>query len=216
MIYICKKVARLFIGLFIMGVSAALMLQANLGMSPFGVLHSGIAEAFDITFGKACIIVGFVFIAISYLSGEKIGWGSLANMYFVGVFIDLILKWGIIPKCSSFLSGFIMLSFGMLLMGVSSFLYLSAGLGSGPRDGVMVMLVKKTGRSVALIKGVIECTALIIGYLMGGKVGMGTLYCSLSVGFYYQMAYRMCKFNVKDNNHRFIDDDIEVLKKITQ
>ncbi len=212
MIEMLKRIIRLFVGLFIMGFSASMMIKANLGLSPFGVLHSGIAETFDTTFGKACIMVGLVFIFTSCFFGEKIGWGSLLNMYFVGVFIDIILNWGIIPECTTVLSGFLMLSCGMFLLGISSYLYLSAGLGSGPRDGLMVMLMKRTGKPVFLIKGIIECSALVLGYFMGGKVGIGTLYSSLLVGYFYQTAYRMCRFNVNEINHRFIDDDLRAIR----
>jgi uncharacterized membrane protein YczE len=199
-----KKTIRLFAGLFLMGLSIALMIKSNLGLSPFDVFHDGLSKMLGITFGKACVLVSFVIICVGYLSGERYGWGSLANMCLVGVFIDFILTLEILPTSKSIFQGLLMLSFGMLIFGFSSFLYLSAGLGSGPRDSIMILLIKKTGKSVSFIRGSMESLVLLLGYIMGGKVGIGTLYISLSIGLYVQFVYRICNFDVKKNSHKLI------------
>jgi uncharacterized membrane protein YczE len=87
-------------------------------------------------------------------------------------------------------------------------------LGAGPRDGLMVALTKRTGKSVRLVRNTIETVVVIIGYFLGGTVGVGTLVIALTIGVFVQLAFQLFKFDVKKVEHRFIDEDIKLLKKM--
>jgi uncharacterized membrane protein YczE len=101
---------------------------------------------------------------------------------------------------------------GMFTIGIASYFYISAELGSGPRDGLMVALTKRTTKSVRFLRNCIELGALAIGYLLGGSIGIGTLIMALSAGYFVQFAFKLFGFNLKETKHRFIDEDIRYLK----
>ncbi len=103
---------------------------------------------------------------------------------------------------------------GMFIIGLASYSYIGAGLGSGPRDGLMVLLTKKTGKSVRFIRNCIEMTALITGYFLGGFVGIGTLINALGIGYFVQFVFKLFKFNVKAVEHRYVEDDIRLVRKL--
>lgn len=202
---------RLFLGLFLFAVAITLTINANLGLGPWDVLHSGLSEKLNITFGQASIMIGFTILGVDFFLGERIGIGSIFNMFFIGFFIDIIMKYDILPKSNNFLSGLFIMSLGLMLVGFASFFYISSGLGTGPRDGLMVALLRRSRFSVALIRNSMEAFALVIGIFMGGKVGIGTIYIVFTIGFYLQFAYKICKFDVKSVKHRYIDEDIKFL-----
>ena len=209
---IIMRIARLFIGLFLYAVGIVMTINANLGLAPWDVFHQGIAINIGITIGKVSIIVGLILVIVNSIMGEKLGWGTLCNMLFIGLFIDFLMLNKIIPACHNFLSGIIMMGLGMFIIGISSYLYLSAELGSGPRDGLMVVLTKKTNKSVRLVRNTIETAVLIIGYFLSGFVGLGTFIIALSIGFFIQFAFTLFNFDVNNIEHRFINEDIKLFK----
>ncbi|WP_077369111.1 YczE/YyaS/YitT family protein [Anaerosalibacter sp. Marseille-P3206] len=203
---------RLFIGLFICAVGMVMTINANLGLSPWDVFHQGIANIFNITIGKANILVGVFIVILDIIIGEKIGWGTLCNMIFIGLFIDLLMLNNIIPTFNGTLQSLIMMLIGLFILGFGCYLYIGAGLGAGPRDSLMVALTKKTHKSVRLIKSSIELGALIIGYILGGKVGVGTVIMAVGGGYFTQLAFRIMKFDVSKVEQRLISDDINFIK----
>jgi uncharacterized membrane protein YczE len=203
---------RLFIGLFICSLSIAFMINANLGLSPWDVLHQGIANKMGITIGTATIGVGFIVVVLDAILGENVGWGTVLNMMFIGTFLDMILFSNMIPISNSLLGGIVMLCVGMILMAFGMILYIGSGLGSGPRDGMMVAFQKRTNKSVKVIRGVMELGALIVGYLLGGKAGIGTVITALGLGYFIQMIFKLCNFKTENVVHRSILDDISYLR----
>ncbi len=208
---VLQRLLRLFTGLFLYAVGIVLTINASLGLSPWDVFHQGLSNVLGITMGQASIGVGLILVIADSLLGERIGWGTLCNMLFIGLFMDLLMLNGIIPVSKGIVPGLLMASSGMFVIGIASYFYIGAGLGSGPRDGMMVALTKKTGRSVRFIRNAIELCVLVIGYFLGGFVGFGTLFMALAVGYFVQFAFKLFKFNVKSVQHRFIDDDIKLL-----
>jgi uncharacterized protein len=209
---ILLRVLRLYTGLFTYAVGIVFTINANLGLSPWDVFHKGLSNKIHITMGQASILVGFVLIILDTVFGERLGWGTICNMLFIGVFMDFLMLNHLIPITHSIVPGIIMMLLGMFIIGIASYLYIGAGLGSGPRDGLMVALTKRTGKSVRLIRTIIEASALITGYILGGYVGLGTLVMALITGYFVQFAFRIFKFDVKTVSHRFIDEDIKFLK----
>lgn len=189
-----------------------MMINASLGLSPWDVLHEGLAKNIGITMGTASVCIGAVVVIIDALLGENIGWGTVLNMTFIGVFMDLITFSNLVPISNSFLSGIIMLVFGMAFMGFGTVLYMGCGLGSGPRDGLMVAIQKRTKKPIKLIRGTIEIAALIVGYILGGSVGIGTVFTAIGLGYFIQTVFKICNFDSSKINHRFIVDDIRCIK----
>jgi len=208
-----QRFIRLFVGLFLFAVGIVLTINANLGLSPWDVFHQGITYLTGITMGQASIGVGIILVMINAFLGERLGWGSLCNMFFIGLFMDLIMLNHIIPISNKVVSGLIMMFLGMFIIGLASYFYIGAELGSGPRDGLMIALTKRTNRSVRFIRNSIEISALIVGYLLGGFVGLGTLIMSVVLGYIIQFIFKLFKFNVNHIQHRFIDQDLKLLRE---
>jgi uncharacterized membrane protein YczE len=188
-------------------------INANLGLSPWDVFHQGLSNLVGITIGRATILVGFLLLVLSIILGQTIGWSTLICMILVGVFIDFIMFNNFVPTFNSTLANFVMLLLGLLLEGYGVYIYLSAELGAGPRDGVMVGLTKKTGKSIRFIKSIADIGVVSIGYILGGNVGIGTLTMALFGGQLFQVAFKSVKFDINNINHRYIQDDIKFLKE---
>lgn len=208
-----QRFIRLFLGLFLFAVGIVCTINANLGLSPWDVFHQGITYLTGLTMGQASIGVGIILIIINTVLGERLGWGSLCNMFFIGLFMDLLMLNHLIPIANEIVSGFLMMFIGLFIIGLASYFYIGAGLGSGPRDGLMIALTKRTNRSVRFIRNSIEISALIVGYLLGGFVGIGTLIMSVVLGFVIQFIFKLFRFNVNLIQHRFIDEDIKLLRE---
>ncbi|WP_270940464.1 YczE/YyaS/YitT family protein [Romboutsia lituseburensis] len=206
------KLIRLFIGFIFCALAIAFMINANLGLSPWDVLHQGISDNLGITMGTATIVVGLVVVIIDVVLGENVGWGTVLNMLLVGVFLDLIMFANIVPKADSFIGGVLMLLIGMILMGIGMVLYIGTGLGSGPRDGMMIALQKRTGKSIKSIRAAMELVALLVGYLLGGTAGIGTVITAVGLGYFIQIVFKLLNFKSEEVKHRFIINDINYLK----
>jgi len=208
---ILLKFTRLMIGLFLYALGIVMTINAQQGLGPWGVFHQGLSSQLNITFGTAVNIVGAVIIIMDFILGEKIGWGTIANVIFIGMFIDLLTNSNLIPVFNSTFLSFLMMFVGMFTISLAAYFYLSARVGAGPRDGLMIALTKRANKPVGLVRGSIEVTVLVIGYFLGGSVGWGTLIMSLALGFFFQTTFRMFKFDVKKVEHKYIDQDFSFL-----
>ena len=154
-------------------VGIVLTINANLGLAPWDVFHQGMTHLIGITMGQASIAVGIILVILDAVLGERLGWGTLCNMLFIGLFMDLIMLNHLIPICKGVIPGAIMMVLGMIVIGIASYFYIGAGLGSGPRDGLMIALTKKTSKSVRFVRNAIELSALYcrvyFGWLCGGR-----------------------------------------------
>lgn len=203
---------RLFIGLFLYAVGIVFTINANLGLSPWDVFHQGVSKLTGITMGQASIIVGLMIVILDWVLGERVGLGTILNMLFIGIFMDLLMLNHLVPIFHNIILKAIMMFLGMFIIGIASYFYIGAGLGSGPRDGLMVSLTKKTKKSVRFIRNCIELTVLIIGYFLGGTIGFGTLIMVIGGGYFVQFAFKIFKFDVRKVEHRFIDDYVKIIK----
>jgi len=206
------KVLQLFFGLFLYALGIVITINANIGLAPWDVFHQGLGFILNTTMGFAGIGVGFILILINLFLKERVGWGTIANMIFIGLFLDIIMKNNWIPVFHGLFFQFFMACVGLFIIGVASVFYIRTGLGAGPRDALMIALKKKTGKSVQFIRNSIEIAVLVLGYLLGGFVGIGTIFMSLSVGFFVQLAFKLFHFDVNSIEHRTIDADIKWLK----
>ena len=207
------KYLKLFLGLFVCALGIIIIIKSNLGFSPWDVLHQGISKLGGITIGQASILVGLVVITLDLLLGERIGSGSILNIIFLGTFMDLILYLEIVPLSTGMFLGIIMMFLGLFTLSVGCYLYISTGLGCGPRDALMVALTKKTNLSVRAVRNIIEISVLVTGYLMGGYAGVGTVITALFTGSFMQGVFRLFNFDVKSVAHRDIRREVVSLKR---
>ena len=175
-----KTFLILLCGLFMMGIGGSLSVQSNLGNPPWTVLAQGISRQTGLTLGWAFFIVSCFVLLIWFPLRVTPGFGTIANTVFFAASLQLGVT--IIPSQHNFGLSLLMIFCGILLVGFGTALYISCGLGSGPRDGWMIGLLGRTGIRIWKIRFLIESFALTSGYLLGGKVGLGTILLMLFVG----------------------------------
>ena len=167
-------------GLALYGISLAMVLRAGLGLAPWDVLHQGIAEHLGMKIGTVLIGVSFVVLLLWIPLRERPGFGTFANAVFIGLAVDLTMV--VLDDVSGWVARIALMLAGVLLNALATALYIGASLGSGPRDGLMTGLVRRTGRSIRLVRTSIEVTVLAVGWLLGGTVGVGTLLYAFAIG----------------------------------
>ena len=171
----------LILGLILFGVGEALLITANIGVSPWFVLHQGLSFKTGYTIGITTFIVSIVVLLLWFPLKQKPGLGTIANAIFISIVIDLSLF--ILPYPTEFLFQIIQVIIGILIIGIGSGYYLAANLGPGPRDGLMTGINKQTNQSLAFIRTYLELSAVGIGFYLGGIVGIGTILYAILIGF---------------------------------
>lgn len=174
------RFAVLLIGLSGYGVSLALLIRSDLGVSPWGVLQVALAQRGGVSVGAVVIAVSFAVLAAWWPLRQTPGIGTLANCVWVGFACDATLA--LVPQGHGLIGRAVALVGGIVLNGVSSALYIGAQLGPGPRDGLMTGLHRVTGRPLAVLRLGIEVTVLGTGWLLGGPVGIGTALYAFGIG----------------------------------
>ncbi len=197
-----KIVLRLIVGFFLCAMGTVMAIKSNLGLSPWDVFHQGISNISVLTIGQVSIVAGVAIVIISCILGVKVGYATIANMVGIGLFIDFIMYLDFIPKCSNIFTGIMMMIGSMFVIAFGSYLYIGCGLGCGPRDGLMVVLMQITKKPVKLIRGIIEVSALIIGAMLGGFVGVGTIITAFGIGYIIQFTYKILNFDVSCVEHK--------------
>jgi uncharacterized membrane protein YczE len=170
---------RLLGGLFLCAFAIALMLRADLGLGPWDVLHQGVSVATGVSVGLVTILVGFVVLLLWFPLRERPGLGTIANVISIGLMLDAVLS--LLGTPESLWTRWLFLLVGPPIFSVGVGLYIGAGVGSGPRDGIMTGLERR-GVPIAVSRTALELTALGVGWSLGGTVGIGTIYFALSVG----------------------------------
>ncbi|MFB1081991.1 YitT family protein [Jeotgalibacillus sp. JSM ZJ347] len=169
-------------GLVILGLGVALTIKGQrLGIGPWDVLHVGLFQQLGLTVGTWAILVGALIIALTVAVTKKPPRiGAILNMLLIGVFIDFF-NW-LIPEPQSLIGAIAILLTGIIVIGYGVGIYVSADLGEGPRDTIMMMIVRKTGWNLSKVRRSIEIVALALGWMLGGPVGIGTLLIALFTG----------------------------------
>lgn len=174
------RVAILFFGLSIFGLGDALLVQSNIGNAPWTVFAEGLSLKTGWTLGFSTFIIS-IFVLLAWIPlREHPGFGTLSNIVLIATFIQVGVS--IFPEQDSHLGGVLYVLSGIALVGIGSSLYITCGLGPGPRDGAMTGIHNVTGVRVGRVRLAIEVTVLIVGALMGGTVGLGTLLFALLIG----------------------------------
>lgn len=207
------RFALLVAGTALTALGVVMMLQANIGLEPWSVFHQGLERTAGISFGMASSLTGFLAILAAVLLGESFGIGTIINIVLCGVLIDVLNAAALIPPMSSILPSVLMLFAGMVVLAVGTWLYMASELGSGPRDALTVALARKTRRSVGPCRVVMDCTVTAIGFLMGGKVGIGTVIAAVFVGWIIDLTFRLVRFHPTELRQENIAETLRILLK---
>ncbi|MDO3687087.1 YitT family protein [Micromonospora sp. C28ISP2-4] len=176
-----RRLTQLYAGLVLYGVSMALMIRSELGLDPWDVFHQGLARQTGLSFGTVTIAVGALVLLLWIPLRQRPGLGTVSNVVVIGLVVDATLT--VLPPGESMPTRVALLVAGIVANGAATGLYLGAGLGPGPRDGLMTGFVARHPRfSVRLVRTVIEITVLALGWLLGGTVGLGTVAYALTIG----------------------------------
>jgi uncharacterized membrane protein YczE len=175
-----QRVLILFFGLAIFGLGDALIIQSGLGNAPWSVLAQGISLKTGLTIGTSTLIIGAAVLLLWIPLRERPGFGTLSNILIISLFIEIGTR--IFPAQESLVIGLIFVVTGIALIGIGSALYITCGLGPGPRDGAMTGLHNRTGVRVGRVRLVLEVIVSILGAALGGTLGLGTLLFALFIG----------------------------------
>jgi len=178
------RLGVLALGLFMFALGIVAFLESRLGLSPWDVLHQGIARHTALSFGEANIAVSVLVVTLAWLLGAKVGIGTVGNAVLVGAFIVGLTSIGAVQDLAHQPLGprIALLVAGVVLTGAGSGVYLAAALGAGPRDSLMVVGSHRLGRRISLVRIGIELCALAAGIALGGTFGFGTVVFALLIG----------------------------------
>ncbi|WP_109507524.1 YczE/YyaS/YitT family protein [Nocardioides speluncae] len=191
-----RRLPQLFIGLALYGVSLALMVRGDLGLAPWDVLHSGVIRYVPITLGQAVVVMSFVVLLFWIPLREKPGIGTLANALVVGFAADGTLA--LLDRPDQLWARVLLLASGVLLCGLATGLYIGSQFGRGPRDGLMTGLARRTGWSLRLVRTGLEVAVVVIGFALGGVVGLGTVIFALAIGPLAQLMLPWCLVDIAE------------------
>jgi uncharacterized membrane protein YczE len=175
-----RRLLLLYAGLVLFGLSMAMMVRSDLGLSPWDVFHQGVADRTLLSFGTVAIVTGAVVLMLWVPLRQRPGIGTISNIIVIGLVADFGL-W-LIPTLESLPIRAALLISGIVLNGIATSAYIGAGLGPGPRDGLMTGLADRTGWSIRGVRTGIEVTVLALGWALGGTVGVGTVLFAITIG----------------------------------
>jgi uncharacterized membrane protein YczE len=175
-----RRLTQLLIGLVLYGASLALMVRGRLGLAPWDVLHSGLIRYVPLDLGQMVIVVSMLVLLLWIPLREKPGIGTLANSVLIGLSADALLA--VLPAPHPLAMRVLFTLGGVALCGFATALYIGAQFGRGPRDGLMTGLARRTGASLRLVRTGLEVSVVIIGLVLGGSLGLGTVVYALAIG----------------------------------
>ncbi|MFD5505669.1 YitT family protein [Streptomyces sp. NPDC127061] len=178
--HLTRRLIQLYVGLALYGASSALLVRAGLGLEPWGVLHQGLAERTGLSIGVVSIVVGAAVLLLWIPIRQRPGLGTVSNVFAVGIAMDGTLA--LVPDVRGLAAQIAVMAAGVVVNGVATGLYIAARFGPGPRDGLMTGLHLRTGRSIRLVRTLIEVAVVATGFLLGGTLGAGTVVYALAIG----------------------------------
>ena len=187
-----RDFAVIQVGFILFGLSIVIMVQANLGTSPWVALETALIRHLPITLGQSVILVSVFIIAVDILLGQPLGWGTLANMLSIGFWVDVHLTWVPLAPHNYFLQiPYLLLS--VLIMGFATAVYVGVNAGAGPRDSLMLVVSRRLRVSVRVARATVEIIVVVVSLFLGGAIGLGTVIFALAIGPAVQFAFRLLK-----------------------
>jgi uncharacterized protein len=185
------RLLGLVFGLFLCAAGIVGLLESELGLSPWDVLHQGLAQHSPLSYGTANIVVGVAVLGCSWVLGARVGVGTVANASLIGLFIEVLVRVPAVDALSEdglgVRSG--VLVAGIALVAVGSAFYLGGALGAGPRDSLMLVLALRSGLRIGVVRTLLEASVVVAGAFLGGKIGIGTIAFALLVGPALEMSF---------------------------
>jgi uncharacterized protein len=178
------RLLGLVFGLFLCAAGIVALLESELGLSPWDVLHQGLAQHSPLSYGTANIAVGVVVLGCSWLLGARVGVGTVANAGLIGLFIEVLVRIPAVDGLSDEGLGArsVLLIVGIALVAVGSAFYLGGALGAGPRDSLMLVLALRSGWRIGVVRTLLEGSVVVVGALLGGTIGVGTIAFAVLIG----------------------------------
>ena len=183
--------ASLVGGLFLFACGIVALLESDLGLSPWDVLNQGISFHTPLSFGTANVVVGFIVLSVAWALGQPPGIATVANAVLIGVFIDALVAIDAVDELEGqpLAVRVGLLVFGLGLFGVGTAFYIGAAMGAGPRDSLMLVLSRRTGVRIGIVRAAIELTVLVAGIALGGTFGIGTIAFALLIGPIIEVSF---------------------------
>ena len=198
--------------LFINGFGIYLTIQANIGVGPWEVLNLGLSKSLGILYSNASIAVSLSILAIDVLMREPIGIAMFIDAIVVGKAVDFFNWLHVVPACGSLWTGIPVLIAGLFILAYTQYTYMIASLGCGPRDTLLVGLAKRVKRiPIGAVSIALLSLATLIGWLLGGPVGIGTIICAFGTGPVMQLAFATVRFDATSVRHQRLRDSAKVV-----
>ncbi|WP_034444325.1 YczE/YyaS/YitT family protein [Butyrivibrio sp. AE2032] len=199
------------VSLFVNGFGVYLTIQANIGAGPWDVLNLGLSKTLGILYGTASVAISYAILGVDIALKEPIGIAMFIDAFVVGKAVDFFNKINVVPKCDSVPKGVVVMLIGLVIMAYTQYTYMSASLGCGPRDTLLVALAKRANKiPIGAVSIALLSLATFIGWLLGGPVGIGTLICAFATGPIMQMAFSSVKFDATHVHHQHLADSVKV------
>ena len=200
------------VSLFVNGFGVYLTIQANIGVAPWDVLNTGISNTFGILYGNASITVSLLILVIDILMKEPIGIAMFIDAVVVGKAVDFFTFIGAVPKCQSLWTAVPVMIAGFFVLSYTQYVYMIASLGCGPRDTLLVGLKRRLKKiPIGVVSIAILSLATLVGYLLGGDVGIGTIICAFGVGPVMQLVFRLVKFDATGIKHQRLRESFKII-----
>ena len=199
------------VSLFVNGFGVYLTIQANIGAGPWDVLNIGLAKSLGILYGTASVAISYAILGIDIALKEPIGIAMFIDAFVVGKSVDFFNRIDLVPKCNGLIPGVFVMLLGLVIMAYTQFTYMSASLGCGPRDTLLVALAKRAKKiPIGAVSITLLSLATFIGWLLGGPVGVGTLICAFATGPIMQAAFTSVKFDATSVHHQHLMDSVRI------
>lgn len=209
---IVRNAVIAIVSLFVNGFGIYLTMRANIGASPWDVFNLGLSKTFGILYGTASIGVSLTILLIDILLKEPIGIAMFIDAVVVGKSVDFFNFINIVPKADNIVISILMMGVGLFIIGYTQLFYMRSSLGCGPRDSLLIGLKKRLKRMpIGVVSIAILSTATLIGYLLGGPVGVGTLICALCAGPIMQFAFQSLSFEATAIRHQNLKESFKIM-----
>ena len=213
-IKIFKQWIQIAAGLAVFALGVHLTIFANIGLAPWDCLGMGIAQHSSLNYGITMTVMAILILGIDLLLRERIGFGTIIDALLTGNFVQIYNDLNPLPKNSNVLTGLLLMTAGFVFMALGMRIYMSAAQGCGPRDSLLVGLGKRMPKiPIGAVEIILWGAVLLAGWLLGGPVGIGTLYSTIGAGTVMQMVYSALKFEPRSIVHR---DVFEVIKELSE
>ena len=200
---IIKEILKSALGLFIFAIGVYLTIQANIGLAPWYCLSMGVSARVGYSYGIVHTVISIIILIIDILLKEKIGYGTILDALLVGNYVDWIGYLKLVPVSVNVAVSCAMVVIGLLIMGYGQYFYMAAAQGCGPRDSLLIALGKRFPRTpIGVVQTFMVGIALLIGWLLGGPVGIGTIISVFGMGSALQLVCKIMHFEPRDVVHK--------------